>query len=376
MSAPSLERDVPEVCGECGSTELVEDTKNGDLTCVDCGYVAAELLIDLGHEWRTFESDEKGADPNRIGGPVNPLFEGGPATTISEGPSGMNSLNMRLNKTQHRNVMGASDRYLNETFGRISQFCERSGLPSVVKDRASELFKMYYDHLTLRREGDGDAGGGGGSTEFGEGAKSTRTKARLKEDETLAVISSALFVACRNEGAPRTFNEVSALVRVAKSRVAAYVKSLELTLGEAAKISRMRGTDDFVSRFCSHLGMPQWATTAATQVAREAREMEGVHGRTYVSIAAASIFMVAQQLEAAGIVFDGGSASLSRIADVAGVRDGTVRSVYAKMKPRADELLPRAFVQRLGAGRSDEGVGGAADANGSAAAPPAKRARQ
>eukprot|EP00166_Cyanidium_caldarium_P002914 ctg_2821.g593 len=119
MSAPTLERDVPDHCEECGCRDLVEDTKNGDLVCPECGLVAASLLVDLGHEWRTFENDEAAADPNRIGGVMNPLLDTGPTTSISNGPAMGNALNARLNKAQSRSAMSASDRYVSECFGRI-----------------------------------------------------------------------------------------------------------------------------------------------------------------------------------------------------------------------------------------------------------------
>ncbi len=335
MAAPTLERDVPEVCEECGSRDLIEDTKNGDLVCVQCGVVAAELLVDLGHEWRTFENDDAAVDPNRVGGSINPLLDGGLSTSISQGPAGGNALNQRLARAQSRNLLDASDRYVTDCYNRISQFCDRSGLPQLVKDRACELFKLYYDHLTI-------------------GAGGTRLRSRFRDDETLAMISAALFIACRNEGFPRTFNEVSVIVSVAKSRVAAYVKAMEMSLGEAAKISRIRTTDDFVTRFCSYLEIPSAVRSLIGHVAREASEKEGIHGRTLVSIAAGAIYFVLslwreyrpETLPRALLVGD--DRLLTRIAEVSGITEGVVKTVATKIRPYQDQgLLPQDWLQRL-----------------------------
>ena len=369
MSAPTLERDVPDHCEECGCRDLVEDTKNGDLVCPECGLVAASLLVDLGHEWRTFENDEAAADPNRIGGVMNPLLETGPTTSISNGPAMGNALNARLNKAQSRSAMSASDRYLSECFGRIGYLCERAGLPQLLKDRTCELFKMYYDRLTLNADG-------------------TRSRVRFREDETLAMVSGALFIACRNEGAPRTFNEVSALVRVARSRVAAYVKAIELSLGEAAKASRRRTTDDFVVRFASHLELPSLVMAAALQVARQARDIEGVHGRTHVSIAAGALHYVItlwREYWATHVAeqdkVPSASSLLARLTQVSGLSENVVRMVANRIRagtPREEALLPPDWSQRLAAsvravnaddtadgevnGQSSSGVGGVASA--------------
>jgi transcription initiation factor TFIIB len=335
MSAPTMERDVPDVCGECGSTDLVEDTKNGDLVCAQCGVVAAELLIDLGHEWRTFENDDSAYDPNRVGGSINPLLDSGLATSISQGPAGANALNERLARAQSRNVLDANDRYVTECYNRISYLCERSGLPQLVKDRACELLRLYYDHLTL-------------------GADGVRARARFREDETASIISAALFIACRNEGFPRTFNEISVIVSVAKSRVAAYVKAMEMSIGEAAKISRIRTTDDFVSRFCSYLEIPNIVRSLVNQVARAAAEKDGIHGRTLVSIAAGAIYFVLllwretcpQSIPATLRVSD--EALVNRIAEVSGITEGVVKTVASRIRQYRDRgLLPPDWVRRF-----------------------------
>lgn len=335
MAAPTLERDVPDICEECGSRDLIEDTKNGDLVCAQCGVVAAELLVDLGHEWRTFENDDSAYDPNRVGGSINPLLDGGLSTSISQGPTSVNALNQRLARAQSRNLLDASDRYVTDCYNRIAQFCERSGLPQLVKDRACELFKLYYDHLTL-------------------GADGVRTRSRFREDETLAMISAALFIACRNEGFPRTFNEVSVMVSVAKSRVAAYVKAMEMSLGEAAKISRIRTTDDFVARFCSYMEIPNSVRSLAVHVAREASEKDGIHGRTLVSIAAGAIFFVLSQWRerrpetlprSLRISED---TLLTRIAEVSGITEGVVKTVGTKIRQHREQgLLPLDWQNRL-----------------------------
>jgi len=47
------------MCPECGSTNLIRSYDRGELTCMDCGLVIDEKIIDQGPEWRAFTPEEK-----------------------------------------------------------------------------------------------------------------------------------------------------------------------------------------------------------------------------------------------------------------------------------------------------------------------------
>ena len=52
-------RQQPFVCPECGSLEVIEDPKIDEISCVHCGLVLREAMIDRGPEWRAFTLEEK-----------------------------------------------------------------------------------------------------------------------------------------------------------------------------------------------------------------------------------------------------------------------------------------------------------------------------
>ena len=72
-------------CTECKRpTKLVHDHAAGDVLCTECGLVLEAHSVDETSEWRTFSNESSGADPARVGGPLNPLLsDGGLATMIS-----------------------------------------------------------------------------------------------------------------------------------------------------------------------------------------------------------------------------------------------------------------------------------------------------
>lgn len=53
-------------------------------------------------------------------------------------------------------------------------------------------------------------------------------------------------------------------------------------------------TGDFMSRFCSNLGLPTAVQKGATHIARKAVDLDIVPGRSPISVAAAAIYMASQ----------------------------------------------------------------------------------
>jgi len=353
-----MERSAPDTCPECGGDDVIEDWRQGNSVCRSCGLVVTADLVDVGSEWRTF-SNEEGDDPNRVGGPMNPLLESGPTTDISKG-GGAGGMNQSLNRAQNRNAISAADKYLLDVFGRVARLAERSHMSGGVRDRAKEMFKRYYDVLTLKE--------GGG-----------RTRA-LKEDETASIVAACLFLAARNEGAPRTFKEVCAVSQVPKKEIGGRMKAIERAL-EDVRSGVVRGSEDFVGRYCSQLNLGRSVVNDANEVATGARECEGVYGKTYVSLAAAAIFVVCQLPEVAegtpppGTAAAGGKKEVKKdpkvgekrgretaavsgagangtsarfrtakeIATVAGVAEVTIRVTYKAMFPHLGRVLPERY---------------------------------
>ena len=61
-------------CNTCGNNEqstFIQDRKNGDLICTNCGTVVAESIMHEGSQFRKFEGE---LDRNHHGDAPNPLF--------------------------------------------------------------------------------------------------------------------------------------------------------------------------------------------------------------------------------------------------------------------------------------------------------------
>ena len=64
-------------CTLCNSENtIITDFNSGQVACTNCGAVLDDRIIDETSEWRNFSSENPGSsssDPNRVGGPINPI---------------------------------------------------------------------------------------------------------------------------------------------------------------------------------------------------------------------------------------------------------------------------------------------------------------
>ena len=291
-------------CKEHPNDPLVEDYRAGDMVCSACGLVVGDRVVDVGSEWRTFSNEKSNTDPSRVGGSENPLLNGTDLTTVIGRGTGDASFDESGNAKYHnRRNMSSSDRALVTAFREISNMADRINLTKTITDRANMLFKQVHDGKTL--------------------------KGRSND----AIASACLYIACRQEGVPRTFKEICAISKVSKKEIGRCFKLILKALETSVDLIT---TGDFMSRFCSNLGLPPVVQRAATHIARKAVELDIVPGRSPISVAAAAIYMASQ----ASIE----KKNQKEIGDIAGVADVTIRQSYKLMLPRAAELFPEGFV--------------------------------
>jgi len=287
-------------CPECKNPDpdVVEDYAAGDLICKDCGLVLGDRIVDEHSEWRTFSnSDTPGSDPNRVGGPSNPLLrDSGLSTIIGKGDAAAAS----LSRWQNRGALNSGDRSLLNAFKEIGRMSERMGLPQTIRDRANELYKQIDDQKSMRgRTADG-------------------------------IIAASLYIACRLEQVPRTFKEICALTKVSKKEIGRCYKFMLKVLETNLETIT---TQDFMNRFCSNLDLPMDVMKAATHVSKEAMRLGIVAGKSPISVAAAGIYMVSQ-------LTTNTKRTQKAIADIAGVSEVTIRNAYKDLYPYRLQLVP------------------------------------
>ncbi|EEC19048.1 transcription initiation factor iib, putative [Ixodes scapularis] len=122
-------------------------------------------------------------------------------------------------KYQNRKTMSSSDRALVNAFREISNMADRINLTKTIVDRSNLLFKQVHDGKTL--------------------------KGRSND----AIASACLYIACRQEGVPRTFKEICAVSKVSKKEIGRCFKLILKALETSVDLIT---TGDFMAK--PHLG--------------------------------------------------------------------------------------------------------------------------
>jgi transcription initiation factor TFIIB len=285
------------LCPECESASLIKSGDQSELVCADCGLILEEDAIDHGPEWRAFNHAER-QSKSRVGAPTTQtMHDKGLTTQIgwqnkdaygrslsSEKRSRMN----RLRKWQERvRTKDAGERNLQFALSETDRMASALGVPRSVREVASVIYRRALSANLIR----------GRSIE--------------------GVATSALYVACRKEGIPRSLEEVAQVARVEQKEIGrtySYI-ARELDLG-------MRPVDPqkYVPRFCSELDLSEEVQSKATEVIEISTEQGLLSGKSPTGYAAAAIY--------AASLLCNEKKTQREVADVAQVTTVTIRNRY------------------------------------------------
>ena len=284
-------------CPECAAGALVKNADGSELVCEDCGLIVEEDQMDLGPEWRAFNHQER-QSKSRVGAPTTQtMHDKGLTTTIdwknkdaygrsisSEKRSQMH----RLRKWQERiRTKDAGERNLQFALSEIDRMASALGVPRSVREVASVIYRRALKEDLIR----------GRSIE--------------------GVATSALYAACRQEGIPRSLNEVAAVSRVDRKEIGRTYRYVaqELEL-------QMKPVDPakYVPRFASDLDLSEEAQAKAVEIIKTTAEKGLLSGKSPTGYAAAAIY--------AASLLCNEKKTQREVANVAQVTEVTIRNRY------------------------------------------------
>ncbi|KAK1368871.1 TFIIB-type domain-containing protein [Heracleum sosnowskyi] len=283
-------------CSDCRKhTEVVFDHSAGDTVCTECGLVLEAHMIDETSEWRTFANESGDHDPVRVGAKVNPLLDDGGLCTLISKPSGGGTSDYLIRGSNRDGTVA-------QGFKTLADMCDRLGIVNTIKDRAAEIYKKFVD-----------------------GHKHGRGKNR---DATLG---ACLYIACKLECKPRSVKEICSVANVASISRAMQLVTKQVELNK----DRIIGAGDYVTRFCSRLGMTHQSVKAAKEAVEKCGEFD--IRRSPVSIAAAVIYAVIQLSDE--------KTSLEDVSLKTDVGRDTIRNSYKDICPYLVKIIPSWYAQ-------------------------------
>lgn len=190
--------------------------------------------------------------------------------------------------------------------------CDRIGLPRLIADKAKQYYKLVDDARSMK----------GKSSE--------------------GIIAACIYLACRQENVTRTYKEISALTMVPKKEIGKCFKQIQELLKDSGVAERNMGTvstEDFVTRFCSHLRLGMEVQKVAIAVLKRCSELGCTAGKSPISVASAAIYLTCH-------LFPNSSKTFKDINLVSSVSEGTIKSTYKEMYARRFDLVPPEMIPR------------------------------
>jgi len=284
-------------CPECSSINLFNNREKGEIICKDCGLVVEDKMVELGQEWREFESEGSGGtSQRRTGAPMTyTQFDQGLGTEVGQkadlfalGSKDRNKF-FRLRKWQYR-ISTAIERNLKLALAELKRVSSFLKLPKSVEEEAAMIYTQAVQRGLVR----------GRSME--------------------SVVSGALYAACRRHEVPRTLDELSEASGIEKKEIGRTYRFVTRELGITILPSNPA---DYIARFASSLKLGPETQSKAVDILEEAQHAELTSGRGPTGIAAAALYVAA--------LIHNEKRTQREVADVAGVTEVTIRNRYKEL---------------------------------------------
>jgi len=310
LARPSRRPEVDEVlaCPECGGSHLVRDEQHGETVCDACGLVISEGAIDPGPEWSAFNPEENdrlartGAPRGYTGQAIGLTTVIPIATKDSRGnpiPLREREKYFRMRKLQrHSGHSRPGERSLPETMIVLDRVASTLGLPKSLKEQAGFLCVKALERGLLR------------------GRKIT------------GIVAASVYASCRMGGVPRTLDELQQATGVRKKEIGKSYGLLLRALGLRVPPSK---PGDYVSRFCSELGLSPGVQRQALRILKEMDDGNGSLSLSPVGTSAAAIYLASLAC--------GERRPQKLVAKVAGVSEVTLRNRFRYVQDMA-RLVP------------------------------------
>jgi transcription initiation factor TFIIB len=275
--------------------------------------VLGERIVDDTPEWRVFANDDRGGDvasKSRVGDAADYRYGDQSLTTFLVNP--------KKNKTSistadvaavdggsfqgkrpslASNTESSQVRRMGKSMERIQELADSLALPKQIVQIAFDL--------------------------YGQAEKKGLS---MRGPEKESVVVAILFVACRKSGNARSLKEFEAASGITKKRIGKsfmnLTKNLEIEMSQPT-------TEEYVSRFCSRLGLPNKTQMIASDVAKKANTLGLSSGKSPIAVAASVIYLVA--------AYTNSKRSIQEISDVSMIGEKNVKVVCKELhKSRLD----------------------------------------
>jgi transcription initiation factor TFIIB len=309
VNAKKVELVADDVCPECGSAHLFRDQRRAEVVCDDCGLVISESEIDTGPEWRAYSAEEN-AKVARTGAPMNQRSHDlGLSTVISQTGRDIhgnplptkerNKFNRMRMLHRQSNLLRPGQRSLVQALTVLDRMSSVLGIPPRIRDEAALICRKALKKGMVR----------GRSIE--------------------GVVAASIYAACRMNNVPRTLNEMSRVSNVDRKKLRKAYSAISRRIKLRVPLVK---PEDYVSRFCSKLGLGPEVEAETHSILEQLGESMGTSSYAPSGTVAAAIYVASVRC--------GQKRPQRKIADVAGVSEVTIRNRFQFLNDKLKLKFP------------------------------------
>jgi transcription initiation factor TFIIB len=202
----------PLTCHLCLKNEdVITDHESGEIICSNCGMVITDKTQDVTNpEWRAYTAEEKN-EKARTGSPTSlAVHDMGLSTVIGRAnrDAGGQIFDVSMRSTIERlrtwdsriQVHSSEDRNLRQAFQHLDTLKDKLGLSHSIVEKTAYIYRKAYERQLPR-----------GKTIVG-------------------VLTAAMYIACRDMGAPRTLKEIATVSNIKRKDIARNYRTLVFEL--------------------------------------------------------------------------------------------------------------------------------------------------
>lgn len=285
----------------CESGRMVTDLESGEVACGNCGLVSPEVATDRRAEWRTFDPESNGRR-QRVGAPGSLAFyDMGLSSVIGAGnrdftghrleasvSSTMQRLRMwdarsRLHSPAHRSLMRA--------FGELGRLKDKLGLSDAMVEKAAYIYRKAQE------------------------------KGLVRGRTISSVLAAAIYMACRELGAPRSIRDMAEITSVKSKAISHRYRLLVLELDIKVPLI---DPEKYVAKIANKARIGEKTKRSAIEMIKDAGKKEISAGKNPIGLAGAALYL--------SCVSNSENWTQKDIAEAAGVTELTIRNRFKDLK--------------------------------------------
>ena len=292
------------LCEMCNSGRMVTDLESAEVVCGSCGLVSPDKAMESRSEWTTFESDNRSGGRQRVGSPNSLAFHDmGLSTIISNQnkDSSGHTLNASVNSSMQRlrtwdarsrsNISG--HRNLMRAFNELDRLKDKLGLTDAIVEKAAYIYRKAEE------------------------------KQMIKGRSVSAIIAAAIYMACRELGAPKSLREMTETSQVKPKALTHYYRLLALELDIKVPLIE---PSKFIARIANKSAISEKTKRIAIATMEEITKNELSAGKNPVGLAATVLYL--------SCLASNENRTQMNIAASAGVTEVTIRNRFKDLKTK------------------------------------------